>query len=43
VEVPGHPPPPLAILHGLLVAVGRKTSASLVSPPTAIEANSVKS
>ena len=24
VEVPGHPPPPLAILHGLLVAVGRK-------------------
>ena len=29
VEVPGNPPPPLAILHGLLVAVGRKTSASL--------------
>ncbi|MGA2190413.1 MAG: NADH:ubiquinone oxidoreductase [Steroidobacteraceae bacterium] len=24
VQVPGHPPPPLAILHGLLVAVGRK-------------------
>lgn len=24
VEVPGNPPPPLAILHGLLVAVGRK-------------------
>lgn len=24
VEVPGHPPPPLAILHGLLVAAGRK-------------------
>ena len=24
VEVPGHPPPPLAILHGLLVASGRK-------------------
>jgi Ni,Fe-hydrogenase III small subunit len=23
-EVPGNPPPPLAILHGLLVAVGRK-------------------
>jgi Ni,Fe-hydrogenase III small subunit len=23
VEVPGHPPPPLAILHGLLVAAGR--------------------
>ena len=35
VEVPGQPPPPLAILHGLLVAVGRKTSASLVSPPAA--------
>ncbi len=29
VEVPGHPPPPLAILHGLLVAVGRKPPASL--------------
>jgi formate hydrogenlyase subunit 7 len=43
VEVPGHPPPPLAILHGLLVAVGRKTSASLVSPPAAIGANSAKS
>ena len=28
VEVPGNPPPPLAILHGLLVAVGRKPSAS---------------
>ncbi len=26
VEVPGNPPPPLAILHGLLVAVGRKSS-----------------
>jgi Ni,Fe-hydrogenase III small subunit len=23
-EVPGNPPPPLAILHGLLVASGRK-------------------
>jgi Ni,Fe-hydrogenase III small subunit len=31
VEVPGQPPPPLAILHGLLVAVGRKASASLMS------------
>jgi Ni,Fe-hydrogenase III small subunit len=31
VEVPGNPPPPLAILHGLLVAVGRKPSASLIS------------
>lgn len=27
VAVPGNPPPPLAILHGLLVAVGRKTTA----------------
>ncbi len=25
VEVPGNPPPPLAILHGLLVAAGRKS------------------
>ena len=30
VEVPGNPPPPLAILHGLLVAAGRK-------PPIASE------
>lgn len=29
VEVPGNPPPPLAILHGLLVAVGRKPPAHL--------------
>jgi Ni,Fe-hydrogenase III small subunit len=35
VEVPGQPPPPLAILHGLLVAVGRKSPASLVSPAPA--------
>lgn len=33
IEVPGNPPPPLAILHGLLVATGRKPSASLTSPP----------
>lgn len=32
VQVPGHPPPPLAILHGLLVAVGRQTPASITSP-----------
>jgi Ni,Fe-hydrogenase III small subunit len=32
VEVPGQPPPPLAILHGLLVAVGRRPGASLISP-----------
>jgi Ni,Fe-hydrogenase III small subunit len=43
VEVPGHPPPPLAILHGLLVAVGRKTFAPLVAPVPAMEANSVRS
>ena len=30
VEVPGHPPPPLAILHGLLVAAGRKP---VLAPP----------
>ena len=35
VEVPGHPPPPLAILHGLLVAVGRRPPVSLVSAPDA--------
>ncbi len=29
VAVPGNPPPPLAILHGLLVAVGRKPPVSL--------------
>lgn len=28
VEIPGQPPPPLAILHGLLVAVGRKAPAA---------------
>jgi Ni,Fe-hydrogenase III small subunit len=32
VEVPGQPPPPLAILHGLLVVAGRKAPVSLVSP-----------
>jgi Ni,Fe-hydrogenase III small subunit len=31
VEVPGNPPPPLAILHGLLLAVGRKPPVALVS------------
>jgi Ni,Fe-hydrogenase III small subunit/ferredoxin-like protein FixX len=33
VEVPGNPPPPLAILHGLLVATGRKPPSSLTSVP----------
>jgi Ni,Fe-hydrogenase III small subunit len=43
VEVPGQPPPPLAILHGLLLAVGRTTSASLVSSAPVVDGNSVKS
>jgi Ni,Fe-hydrogenase III small subunit len=43
VEVPGHPPPPLAILHGLLVAVGRKASVAITSSPSAPEAYSEKS
>jgi len=32
VEVPGNPPPPLAILHGLLVAVGRNAPMPFDSP-----------
>jgi len=32
VEVPGNPPPPLAILHGLLVAVGRKPPSQTPAP-----------
>ena len=31
VEVPGHPPPPLAILHGLLVAAGRMEPGTVVT------------
>jgi formate hydrogenlyase subunit 7 len=31
VAVPGNPPPPLAILHGLLVAAGRKPAERVVS------------
>jgi Ni,Fe-hydrogenase III small subunit len=40
VVVPGCPPPPLAILHGLMVAVERKPPARLISSPadTAAEA-----
>jgi Ni,Fe-hydrogenase III small subunit len=30
IGVPGCPPPPLAIVHGLLLAVSRKPSASLL-------------
>jgi Ni,Fe-hydrogenase III small subunit/ferredoxin-like protein FixX len=41
VEVPGNPPPPLAILHGLLLAVGRKPPAS-VPPAKEMEANHSK-
>jgi Ni,Fe-hydrogenase III small subunit/ferredoxin-like protein FixX len=40
VEVPGHPPPPLGILHGLLVAVGRRPPALLVSAPPAVKPDS---
>jgi Ni,Fe-hydrogenase III small subunit len=40
VEVPGNPPPPLAILHGLLVAVGRKSAAS--ATPAALAAADAK-
>jgi Ni,Fe-hydrogenase III small subunit len=32
VKVPGCPPPPLAILHGLLVLTGRKPAHSLIDP-----------
>ena len=39
VEVPGNPPPPLAILHGLLVAVGRRTPAAAVSPRPDVSPN----
>ncbi len=37
VEVPGQPPPPLAILHGLLVAVGRAVPAEF--PPAGLPAS----
>ncbi len=32
IAIPGQPPPPLAILHGLLAVAGRKAPASLLSP-----------
>jgi Ni,Fe-hydrogenase III small subunit len=38
VVVPGCPPPPLAILHGLLVAVERKPPSDLVSLPASAAA-----
>jgi len=42
VEVPGNPPPPLAILHGLLVAVGRKTPSSLASAQPDMKTNTAR-
>ena len=42
VEVPGNPPPPLAILHGLLVLTGRKSPITVSKPFTKMEAALVK-
>lgn len=42
VEVPGNPPPPLAILHGLLVVTGSKAPVLVSRPVQAMEANLVK-
>lgn len=42
VEVPGQPPPPLSILHGLLVAVGRKAPDSLARSAAGTAPNAVK-
>jgi len=39
VVVPGCPPPPVAILHGLLVVVERKPPSRLVSAPAAVKAS----
>lgn len=41
VLIPGCPPPPLAILHGLLVAVQRKPPAAITSPATLAEQTEV--
>jgi len=38
VEVPGNPPPPLAILHGLLVATGRKAPSARANGNNAVKA-----
>jgi Ni,Fe-hydrogenase III small subunit len=37
VEVPGCPPPPLAIIHAALMTVGRKKASDVPSPPAAEE------
>jgi len=37
IGVPGCPPPPLAIIHGLLLAASRKPSASLLFPESTAE------
>jgi Ni,Fe-hydrogenase III small subunit len=37
-EVPGNPPPPLAILHGLLVAIGRSAPARLDAAASEVQA-----
>jgi len=42
VLVPGCPPPPLAILHGLLVAVGRKPAAQITSSAGPAKAETVE-
>jgi Ni,Fe-hydrogenase III small subunit len=42
VEVPGNPPPPLAILHGLLVAAGRKPPILFNATPSPMETSPVK-
>jgi Ni,Fe-hydrogenase III small subunit len=42
VEVPGNPPPPLAILHGLLVLTGRKLPVAVSKPMPEPESKLVK-
>ncbi|MGB7698388.1 MAG: hydrogenase, partial [Methylovirgula sp.] len=37
VVVPGCPPPPLAILYGLMVVVGRKPPSELISRPVNVD------
>ncbi len=42
VEVPGQPPPPLAILHALLVVAGLKPPASLITQSVSLKHEEVK-